>query len=260
LLEVDMGQYVSELLDGEHSPPKEIAQPPEGMAYIPAGPFIAGERAETRITTLSSGFFIAKYQVTNCEFEQFVNTDGYECEELWSRVGWELKQERDWRRPRSFSREGFNAPEQPVVGVSFFEAEAYCAWLSQQTGYVFRLPTAPEWEKAARSIDGRKYPWGNQEAFSKASTAEQGLEHPLAVGGFSPEGDSPYGLADMAGNAWDWITVTSRKYAVKGGSFAESLSEARSANSRAMDPRSRSDDVGFRIVQELTDENTPASG
>jgi hypothetical protein len=269
-LGADMGRYVSELLEGEKPPVGEFDETPDGMGYVPPGPFIAGEGVEFWIRSVSDGFFIGKYQITNYEFEAFVKAGGYECDQWWDPVGLKLRQERDWKEPRSFARERFNAPEQPVVGISSFEAEAYCAWLGERTRRTIRLPNSVEWEKAARGIDGRAYPWGNEEVSSRAATDERTtlsksavdesvLEQPLAVGHFSPEGDSPYGLADMAGNAWDWVTVDSEDHAVRGGSFVEPLSEARTANQRKMEPMDRSIDVGFRIVQELPDEDTAPS-
>jgi formylglycine-generating enzyme required for sulfatase activity len=270
VLGAEMGRYVAELLEGEDQPIHEPDEVPEGMAYVPPGPFIAGEGPDTRITSLSEGFFIGKCQVTNYEFEAFMEPGGYEDVKWWSLAGLNLRRQRDWKGPQSLAQEGLNAPEQPVVGISCFEAEAYCAWLSQRTGHTIRLPTSLEWEKAARGVDGRDYPWGNEEAFSRAATDEyaafskdavdeQGLEQTLGVGHFSPEGDSPYGLADMTGNAWDWVTVDARKRAVRGGSFAEPLSEARSANVRPMDPKDRSNDLGFRVVQELSNDDTAPS-
>jgi len=91
-----------------------------------------------------------------------------------------------------------------VVNITWHDAVAYCQWLSEATGKPYRLPTEAEWEKAARSSDGRRYPWGNEFDQNKCNTKEAGLGTTTPVGQYSPDGDSPYGCADMAGNVWEW--------------------------------------------------------
>ncbi len=125
--------------------------------------------------------------------------------------------------PLWWRESGWRAPNCPVVGVSWFEAMAYAKWLDEilrSLGWPLvvgcsakdpaasdelevRLPTEAEWEKAARGVDGRIWPWGNEAEFGKTNTKEVGLEQTCAVGLFPP-GDSPYGVADMIGNTWEW--------------------------------------------------------
>ncbi|MFN2115525.1 MAG: SUMF1/EgtB/PvdO family nonheme iron enzyme [Anaerolineae bacterium] len=107
--------------------------------------------------------------------------------------------------PRLWTDPDFNGASQPVVGVCWFEARAYCNWLSAQTGRSFRLPTEAEWEAAARGCDGRVYAFGDEFDSSRANCRETHLRRTAPVGVF-PLGDTPEGLADMTGNTWDWTT------------------------------------------------------
>jgi formylglycine-generating enzyme required for sulfatase activity len=97
----------------------------------------------------------------------------------------------------------------PVTKASCKEAQLYIGWLNETAqgelpaGTTFRLPSEAEWEKAARGTDGRLYPWGNEFDKHKCNTQEGGEKGSTRVGRFSPDGDSPYGVADMAGNVWE---------------------------------------------------------
>ena len=106
----------------------------------------------------------------------------------------------------------------PIVGISWHDASAYCDWLSKKTGFHFKLPTEAQWEKAARGIDGREYPWGNHDPYyngkwyanylahdSWEKRGEDGFLYSSPVGSYG-QGASPFGLLDMAGNAWEWCS------------------------------------------------------
>jgi len=157
----------------------------EGMVVIPAGWFKMGQdngprsHQPQRMVNLDS-FAIDRTEVTNANFSEFMMDVGFQLE-------------RDWDISRSKIQ-----LDEPVVSVLWTEADAFCRWAGK------RLPTEAEWEKAARGTDGRLYPWGNTWDSAKANTYESESGGVLPVGIF-PEGASPYGLLDMAGNAAEWV-------------------------------------------------------
>ena len=99
----------------------------------------------------------------------------------------------------------FDGPNQPVVGVTWYEALAYCRWLTDtmNDGYEYRLPTEAQWERAARGPHGWRYPWGDDWIESRANSEELNLERTTPVGIF-PDGASSEGVLDLSGNVWEW--------------------------------------------------------
>ncbi|OQA14691.1 MAG: Serine/threonine-protein kinase pkn1 [bacterium ADurb.Bin363] len=175
----------------------EIINTPKNMILIPAGSFWmgsnTGEENEKPVhkVTLDS-YYIDKYPVTNAEFDKFIRESGYTGTGEWKKY---------------YNKETKN---HPVVAVNWFEAIAYAEWAGK------RLPYETEWEKAARGNDMRKYPWGNKWEKSRCNTPD--LNDPeiikkrvdiydgkgtTPVGSF-PDGASPYGVMDMAGQVWEW--------------------------------------------------------
>ncbi|WP_336206984.1 formylglycine-generating enzyme family protein [Nonomuraea sp. LPB2021202275-12-8] len=119
--------------------------------------------------------------------------------------------------------------DHPVIGVTWKEAMDYCRWLEEQFGGLdVRLPTEDEWERAARGDDGREFPWGNEYRTGLANLVDLGIGTTTPVGSF-PEGASPFGVLDMAGNADEW---TSTRYAPYPGAPIE----VPSAEDWAFDP------------------------
>jgi formylglycine-generating enzyme required for sulfatase activity len=104
-----------------------------------------------------------------------------------------------WRKGR------YDRPAQPVVGVCWHEARAYCAWLSAQTGEAYRLPTEVEWEAAARGQAGRAFAFGDAFDEQKANTVETRARRTTPVGVFVG-GDTPEGVSDLSGNTWEWTS------------------------------------------------------
>jgi len=115
---------------------------------------------------------------------------------------WQAKRETE---PRLWRDGRYNHPSQPVVGVCWYEAWAYCRWLTAQTGLPVRLPTEVEWEAAAGGRDGRRYPWGDVWDWRWANTYETRVQRTSPAGAFA-QGDTPEGVADLAGNVFEWTT------------------------------------------------------
>ena len=114
-------------------------------------------------------------------------------------------------QPSEWNNDAFNNPAQPVVGICWYEARAYCAWLSAQTGQSFRLPTEAEWEAAARGGAGRRYAYGDDFDATRCNTFETHIRRTTPIGVF-PGGETPEGLVDMTGNTWDWTGSLYRPY------------------------------------------------
>ncbi len=107
------------------------------------------------------------------------------------------------RAPEQWADTRFNHPAQPVVGVCWYEARAYCRWLAAQSGRPFRLPTEAEWEAAARGLAGRRFAFGDAFDPAACNAVETHVRRPTPVGVF-PAGDTPEGAADLTGNVWEW--------------------------------------------------------
>jgi len=246
---------------------------------VAAGEYLAGVRKEAKEIPYS--YFIANYPVTNIQYARFVKENGYREREYWSDAGWEWRTgkydsrsmpdvERDWLEHRPLAKRGspyywhnveLGNPIVPVVGVCYFEAEAYCNWLARKMlavpeGYIIRLPRDGEWERAARGLDGREYPWGNGFNKDAANTWESestgsGLGGTTAVCTF-PQGISPAGVWDMSGNVWEWTRTWydgERKYRiVRGGSWIGYQWFAHTSFCNWYIPWMFSDNLGFRIV------------
>jgi len=156
------------------------------MAFVPAGDFLWGEEKDRKALP---GFYISRYEITNAQYKKFVDATGQKAPAHWERGVIPSGKERF-----------------PIFGVTYDEAAAYCAWSGT------RLPSEEEWEKAARGIDGREYPWGNKwdsrklnwDAGGRTTVIAAEWENRLEPVGSHPEGASPYGVMDMAGSAAEW--------------------------------------------------------
>lgn len=208
---------------------------PPNMVRIPAGEFIMGEGEDERRVHLKE-YYIGKYPVTVSEYAEFI------------------RENPSARRLPEMDDERFNAPDKPIVGINFGEAQAYCEWLSRKTGKKYRLPTEEEWEKAARGTDGRIYPWGNEFDKRKCNTSESGIEATSLVGAY-PEGVSPHGCYDMVGNVWErtdsWYDKKGKKLRVlRGGSWGNGQVSAQGSSRGRDDPGHWFVFSGFRCARD----------
>lgn len=173
------------------------------MVDIPAGPFVMGsddgpndERPAHQVTLRA--FAIDRTPVTNAQFADFLNALGatnardekfFDADDSDARI---RRKGDKWIADAGFENH-------PIVEVSWFGARDYCIWVGK------RLPTEAEWEKAARGTDGRKYPWGNDPPDKTKARFNSGWNQTVAVDTF-PKGASPYGVLDLSGNAWEWVS------------------------------------------------------
>lgn len=262
---------------------------PAGSVWLGSGPddeqAFRDERPQHLVGV--DAFRIGRYQVTNAEYQAFVEAGGYDEVRYWTVRGWAWRRARDtgessvsrqlrnlayfrghphdmetwfadagldaderhlWRdlvemtddaarsRLRMLGRERVRSKDapafvrypaltganQPVVGVSWYEAVAYCGWLSEVSGTRFALPTEAQWERAAKGDGKRIYPWGNDWAADRCNALSENLSRTAPVGVF-PEGRSFFGCEDMAGNVAEW---TSSRYLSYPGSDEEGQRDA----------------------------------
>ena len=213
------------------------------MVYVPAGEFLMGsnngledERPAHRVR-ISRPFWIYRTPVTNAQYRLFVDAVAH-------------------RPPPHWEKDGFNAPEQPVVEISWNTAREYCAWADVS------LPTEAQWEYAARGADGREFPWGNEPPDATRAVFSAG--QPATVGGRAA-GASPFGALDMSGNVWEWCIDWFAPYPMlqmvdptgpeagkarifRGGSWVNTPYFLRAAYRYKFDPVFRSNNLGFRPV------------
>ena len=169
-----------------------VGEKPNDMVLIPAGEFVMGtndrlpdEGPQHKVSV--PAFYIDKYEVTNFQYKKFIDATNRKSPEHF--------------RNRTFPE---GKADHPVTYVTWYDADEYCKWADK------RLPTEQEWEKTARSTDGRNYPWGADFAITRANTPQRWVvlekEGDTTPVGAFPDGVSAYGTYDMSGNVWEWTS------------------------------------------------------
>lgn len=195
---------------------------PRGMVLVPGGEFPYGTDGDTASV---EPFLIDAHPVTNAQYLEFLEETGY-------------------RAPKFWKDDRFNQPQQPVVGISLNDAKKYAKWANKD------IPTEQQWEKAARGVDGRTYPWGEEvrgkgEFYdldpSVAACAEVGKADDMA---------SPFGCHEMAGFVWQWTKTLwesgTKVRVLRGGSWADDERFVTCTFRLAAKEREKADNVGFR--------------
>ncbi|MBU0502171.1 MAG: formylglycine-generating enzyme family protein, partial [Candidatus Margulisbacteria bacterium] len=210
---------------------------------------------------------ISPYAVTNAEFRKFVEARGYSADRFWSEAGGTWKERNSIVQPREWDNARFNQPNQPVVGVSHYEAEAYLNWANS------RFLTEHEWEYAARAgLPGKRYPWGDEAPSGKAhfdQPGDSGAAVEVNASGFAP---NRFGLYHMAGNVWEWAPdwyadnyyqeLASRglvenpkgpengsSRVIRGGSWGNTADFLRGSIRNYVEPGRRGLSIGFRAAR-----------
>ena len=211
---------------------------------------------ETRRAVETPAFAITRTPVTNAEYARLAAATGHRVPDVDPRTWAGYRLIHPYERTRRHAWIGGSPPagrgDHPVVLVSHDDARAYAAWLSGETGQVWRLPTEAEWEKAVRGTDGRRFPWGQTFDPKILNSHDAGPFDTLPAGSF-PAGAGPFGVLDGAGQVFEWTATAagSGRFIVKGGSWDDSgCGICRPAARHGRPAAIKHILVGFRLVRE----------
>lgn len=245
------GQCGNVCVEGATCEQGTCVTPPAGMMLVPAGPFFmgseSGEDDEKPVHEVHvSGFFIDMHEVTVSQYDECVRAGGCSTPQKTHQVN------------ASYNYGSSGREAHPINGVDWHQAVAYCQWAGK------RLPTEAEWEKAARGTDEREYPWGNEAPSCRYAVMDDGRdgcgENQTWKVGSKPDGKSPHGIHDMAGNVREWVSdrystnyeaVPGSNQVVRGGGWDDASNNLRASNRFASLPSASSNTLGFRCVVSL---------
>jgi formylglycine-generating enzyme required for sulfatase activity len=269
------------------------------LIYIPAGEFLMGSDPVIDTDTTAhelpqhkmslDAFYIGKTPVTVAQFAAFVEATGYKTTAEQSGHGfnliknqWEAINGAHWRKPHGEENIVQQKKTHPVTLVSWYDILAFCDWVTRITQHEITLPSEAQWERAARGVGGFVYPWGNNKPTERLCNYNSNIKDTSPVGQYSPQGDSPVGCTDMAGNVIEWTRslwgrdLNAPEYpypyskdknereniqapddirrVVRGGAWDDESESIRSAHRFANPLISRNNLLGFRVasLSELT--------
>ena len=241
----------------------EILPPPFEWANIPAGATMMLDATDEDPPGTPGGdfyvepFAVSKYPITNPQYQAFLDApDGYFDPRWWQFSA----SSRHWymanRIPKKTS---FPGPELPRTNVSWYDAMAFCRWMSFKIGRNITLPTERQWQRAAQGDDYRNYPWGDVFAGRYCNAGEAGPGQPTPVTWYE-DGVSPFDVMDMAGNVYEWcldewetgqVNIQSASMRVlRGGSFFDTPADAKITKRHWSFPFLRGFNWGFRICKD----------
>lgn len=226
-------------------------------------------------------YVISKYPVTNAQYAKFIEAGGYGKNKWWTDKGWDIRQKEKWTEPRFWQNVNFNRAEQPVIGISWYEAVAFCLWLSDETEENIMLPNEAQWQYAAQGNEGFKYPWGNDWDPACCNNKETGGflsvfkskpeghgKYTTPVTAYKDKGESSFGVVDMSGNVQEWCVTDYEKQTddfrtiatyrvLRGGSWSSGQDLTQTTYRFKDTPLARNQNNGFRLV--LRDSRTGRS-
>lgn len=263
--------------------PRLGLEKPENWIWIEPGEFMMGDdhgwrpaHEPAHPVSLPSGFYITRYPITNHDFALFWDEGVYRQQKYWSESGWAEK--RGGGPGKSDDKTRSERSNHPVVNVSWWQAEAFAAYLQQNIhllapmaqhddkAWAVRLPTEAEWEYVARGEQNRWFPWGQTERFEEhANVQELNQKDTTPVGTFL-KGQSPQGVLDLIGNVWEWCADWYSRYPkehqvspwgpstgldkiLRGGAFDTPSDNVKSFTRSWQWPHKQQSQFGFRLVR-----------
>jgi formylglycine-generating enzyme required for sulfatase activity len=250
---------------------------PPDMVRIEGGIFPMGDKNKEHQVTLPT-FEIARYPLTNAQWELFIKAKGYNPNAPWwdeAGQAWLRKDGRTQPSRWNDERFGIARPNHPVVGISWYEAVAFCRWLTQhptynQEKYVYLLPSEAEWEYAARRATRRTYPWGNEEPDAERANFDSVYNNTTAVGCFAPGATPKDQIHDLAGNVWEWTrsvyrdypydptdgredkdNPTDKTFVLRGGGWGNQSIDLRASDRVSNTPVTHDFSIGVRLARRL---------